>query len=93
MRFTRMIIGEAVSDEVLNEVVARMQEHVTTMEGTVGHSILTEESGRMVILITDWHNRDECMAYHASHAYREFVASTQHMLIGNYVVKMFAKNI
>jgi hypothetical protein len=49
-----MVIGEVVSGELLNEVVSRMQEHVSTMQGALGHSILTEEGGRMVILITDW---------------------------------------
>ena len=93
MRFTRMIIGEAVSDDLLNEVVARMQEHVSTMQGALGHSILTEEGGRMVSLVTDWQNRDDCVAYHTSRAYRQFVASTQHLLVANYVVKIFVKNI
>ena len=55
----------------------------------IGHSILVEEGGLMVILITDWPNRQECLAYHASRAYRQFVAATQHLLVGNYVVKLF----
>ena len=70
MRFTRMIIGEAVSDDLLNQIVPRMQEHVATMDGALGHSILIEEGGRMVILITDWPNREDCLTYHASRAYR-----------------------
>jgi len=70
MRFTRMIIGEAVSDDLLNQIVARMQEHVATMDGALGHSILIEEGGRMVILISDWPNREDCLTYHASRAYR-----------------------
>ena len=90
MTFMRMIIGEAVSDDLSNEIVARIQEHVATMHGVLGHSILVEEGGRMVILITDWPNRQDCLTYHASRAYRQFVASTQHMLVGNYVVKIFA---
>jgi hypothetical protein len=43
----------------------------------------------MVILITDWSSREECLTYHASRGYRQFVASTQHMLVGDYVVKLF----
>jgi hypothetical protein len=55
-----------------------------------GYSILVEEGGRMVILITDWPSREDCLTYHASRIYRQFVASTQHMLVGDYVVKVFA---
>jgi quinol monooxygenase YgiN len=84
-----MIICEAATDELAREVVAKMQEHVRTLTGPTKHSILVEEGGRMVILITDWPNREECLTYHASRAYRQLVAATQHMLVGDYVVKLF----
>ena len=86
---TRMLIGEVVSDDLLKEIVVQMKEHVATIDGVVGHSILVEEGGRMVILITDWRNRQDCLTYHSSKAYRQFIAGTQHMLVGDYVVKLF----
>ena len=43
----------------------------------------------MVILVTEWPNREDCLAYHASRAYRQLLGATQHMLVGNYVVKLF----
>lgn len=92
MRTTRMIIGEVVSDDLLNEIVTQMQAHVSQVQGFIGHSILVEHGGRMVILITDWPSRDDCLAYHSSKMCRQLTASTQHMLLGNYVVKMFANN-
>jgi heme-degrading monooxygenase HmoA len=89
MNCTRMIIGEAASDELLKQIVACMQEHVANTQGLFGHSILVEEGGRMVILITHWPNRQDCLIYHTSRAYRQFVAGTLHMLVGDYVVKLF----
>jgi heme-degrading monooxygenase HmoA len=66
-----------------------MQDHVRDIPELIGHSILAEEGGRMVILITDWSSRQDCLQYHASRFYRQLVASTQHMVIGEYVVKLF----
>ena len=43
----------------------------------------------MVILVTEWFTRLNCLQHHASKAYRQFIASTQNMLVGNYVVKLF----
>src|SRR5947208_16996517 len=87
---THMVICEALTDDLANEVVGKMQEHVRGVPGLEAHSILVEEGGRMVILITDWQNRQDCLAHHAGRAYRQFVAATQHMLVGSYVVKVFA---
>ena len=86
---TRMLIAEVVSDDLLKQIVAHMKDHVATIQGLVGHSILVEEGGRMVILITDWPNRQDCVTYHSSRAHRQFIAGTQHMLVGDYVVKLF----
>src|SRR5207244_4095423 len=83
MRTTRMIIGEAVSDVALKEIANMMQEHVRNVPGINGHSILVEEGGLMVILTTDWRNRQDCVAYHASRAYRQLVAATEHLLVGS----------
>ncbi len=90
MKWTRMAISEAVSDDMVKEIVTKMREHVATeIPGIVGYSILVEEGGLMVVLITDWRNRQDCLTYHASKSCRQLVASTQHMLVGNYVVKLF----
>ena len=53
MKSTQMIIGEAVSDVAVKEIVDLMQEHVRDVPGVNGHSILVEEGGRMVVLTTD----------------------------------------
>ena len=46
------------------------------MDGMLGRSILVEEHGRMVILITEFPNREDCLTYHVSREYQYLVAST-----------------
>ena len=87
--FTRMVICEALTEEGVQSLVNRMQEHVRTIPAVVSHSILAEEGGRMVILITDWKSREACLQQHTSRSHRQFVAETQHLLVGSYVVKLF----
>ena len=87
--FTRMIVCEALTDENAQNVLQRMQEHVRTIPDVIAHSILAEEGGRMVILTMDWDRRDTCLQYHASRLNRQFVAETQDLLIGSYIVKLF----
>ena len=87
--WSRMQICEALTDELVKDLVGRMQDHVRNLSGSIGYSILVEEGGRMVILVTDWQTRQDCLSYHSSRAYRQLVAETQHMLIGGSVVKLF----
>ena len=87
--FTRMIVCEALTDENIQNLVRRMQEHVRSIPDAIGHSILAEEGGRMVILTTDWDSREACLQHHASRLHRQFVAGTQDLLVGSYVVKLF----
>jgi len=91
MPYSRMAICEAVADDALKDIVSRMQDHVRDTPGLIDHSILVEEGGRMVILVTNWPNRQECLTYHASRACRQLVAATQHMLVGDYVVKTLSE--
>ena len=89
MKWRILNIVEALSDDFVKEIVELMKDHVRDLPGMIGHSILVEEGGLMVILVTDWPNRQDCVTYHASRTYRQLVAATQHMLVGNYVVKIF----
>jgi hypothetical protein len=89
MKYTQMMIGEVVADDLTKEIVQLIKDHVRSIPRPAGHSIVVEDGGRMVILITDWDNREDCLNYHSSRAYRQFVAAAQHMLIGNFVEKLF----
>src|SRR2546426_7170362 len=89
MTCSRLLICETATDDLAKEVIAKMQDHIRDITGLIRYSILIEEDGRMVILVTDWPNRQDCLTYHSSRAYRQLVEGTQHMLIGNHVVKLF----
>jgi hypothetical protein len=87
--YTHMLIGEAITDDNVNELVNKMQDHVRNFPESIGHSILAEEGGRMVVLVTDWSCRQCCLQYHVSREYRQFITASQYMLVGSYVVKFF----
>jgi hypothetical protein len=84
-----MLIGEAIADDFANELVNKMQDHVRDLPDLVSHSILAEEGGRMVVLVTDWSCRQCCLQYHASREYRKLMVASQHLLVGSYIVKLF----
>jgi heme-degrading monooxygenase HmoA len=91
--YARMVIGEAISEEQVSEF-----ERIYAMEvlpklkdqpGFQSARLMVEEGGRMAISLTVWKTRADCLKYHSSRAYRQFVAGTQHLLVGNFVVKLF----
>lgn len=51
--------------------------------------MLIEDGGNMAVNVTYWTTRDACLRYHGSRTYRQFIAKTQHLLLGNFVVKLF----
>ena len=91
--YARMVIGETASDEQLKEFVRIYGSDVLpvlrTEPGFKSASLLIEEGGRMAVSVTTWASRDACLKYHSSRSYRQFVAKTQHLLLGNFVVKLF----
>ena len=91
--YTRMVIGETIRLEQLGELQSlfkdEIQSELAKEDGNIGANFMVEEGGNMMILVTHWRNRESCLKYHSSRAYRQFVAKTQHLLIGNFVVKLF----
>ena len=89
MPVTRMIIGEAATDDLATEVIAKMHEHARILTGLITHSILVEEGGRIVILITDWPDRDSVSPItRAGHT----ANSSPVLLVGDYLVKLFQQD-
>ena len=91
--YARMVIGEAISDEQVREF-ARIygSEVLPQLQSEAGFNsaqFLVEEGGRMAVSLTVWNTREDCFRYHSSRSYRLFVAQTQHLLIGEFVVKLF----
>ena len=88
-----MVIGEATSDSQIDEF-ARIytSEVLPELEHEPGFTsahLMIEEGGRMAVSLTLWKTRDDCVRYHCSRSYRQFVARTQHLLVGEFVVKLF----
>ena len=91
--YARMVIGEAISEEQVQEF-ARIytSEVLPELENEPGFAsarLMIEEDGRMAVSLTLWMTREDCLKYHCSRSYRHFVARTQHLLIGEFVVKIF----
>ena len=91
--YVRMVIGEAISPDQLGELQSIFKEEIrseiTKEDGNLGANFMVEEDGNMMIMMSHWTNRECCLKYHSSRAYRQFVAKTQHLLIGDFVVKLF----
>jgi len=60
----------------------------TTSQVTSSGAIQIEEGGNMIIALTMW-TREDCLRHHSSRNYRQFVAGTQHLLAGSFVLKIF----
>jgi len=88
-----MVIGEANSESQVEEFAriytSEVLPELTREPGFASARLMIEEDGRMAVSLTLWKTRDECIKYHCSRAYRQFVAKTQHLLVGDFVVKLF----
>jgi heme-degrading monooxygenase HmoA len=88
-----MVIGEAVSDEQVREFGRIYQTEVlpelTNQPGFDSARFMVEQDGRLALSLTLWKTRDDCLKYHSSRSYRQFVSRTQHLLVGEFVVKLF----
>ena len=91
--YARMVIGEAISDEQVQEFAriyaADVLPQLKTETGFLSAQLMIEEGGRMAVSLTVWNTREDCFRYHCSRSYRQFVAKTQHLLAGEFVVKLF----
>ena len=88
-----MVIGEALSDDQVQEFAhiytSEVLPELQTEQGFAAARLMIEDGGRMAISLTVWNTRNDCLKYHSSRSYRQFVARTQHLLVGEFVVKLF----
>ena len=91
--YARMVIGETCSEDQIQEFARIYTSDVLPKlkdeSGFEAARLMVEEDGRMAVSLTLWKSRDDCLKYHSSRAYRQFVAKTQHLLVGDFVVKLF----
>ena len=91
--YVRMVIGETFSAHQVaefgsvyrNEIVPE----ITQQPGFHAARLIVEDGGTMAISLTEWNTREDCLKYHSSRSYRQFVEKTRHLLIGDFVVKLF----
>jgi heme-degrading monooxygenase HmoA len=88
-----MVIGEAVNDDQVQEFARIYTSEVLpglkSEPGFASAQLMIEEGGTMAVSLTVWNTRDDCLRYHSSRSYRQFIAKTQHLLVGDFVVKLF----
>ena len=90
--YVRMVIGEATTDAAVAEFLHVWDDESQRLQaepGFVEARLMTEEGGHMILIETTWEAREACLKYHCSRAYRQLVAKTQHLLVGDFVVKLF----
>jgi len=91
--YARMVIGEANSEEQVQEFAriytSELLPELEREQGFASARFMVEEDGRMAVSLTVWKTREDCLKYHCSRSYRQFVARTQHLLVGDFVVKLF----
>ena len=91
--YARMVIGEATSPDQVQEFTRIYTNEVLPgLESEPGFDsarLMVEEGGNMAVSLTVWKTREHCLKYHYSRCYRQFVAKTQHLLVGSFVVKIF----
>ena len=91
--YARMVIGEAISAEQIQEFIRVYNKDVLPElqqePGFDSAHLMFEDGGNMAVSLTLWKTREQCLKYHSGRAYRQFVAKTQHLLAGSFVVKIF----
>lgn len=83
-----MVIAEAISDEQMKEFVRLTEEWFGEIM-LEDRTVLGEYGGRMVVVQAIFTTRERMIQFKGSREYRTWVVRTQHLLIGNVVVKVF----
>jgi heme-degrading monooxygenase HmoA len=88
-----MVIGETVSENQVREFsqiyASEVLPGLSREPGFESGRFLVEDGGNMAVALTVWKTREDCLRYHSSRSYRQFVTKTQHLLVGDFVVKLF----
>jgi quinol monooxygenase YgiN len=89
-----LAITEAVGDEQVREVLRIIRERTAAIADTpdfVSLHVDVEDSGTMILITTVWRTREALISYASSRLYRQIIAATQHLLVGDFVVKVFKR--
>ena len=91
--YARVVIAQTTGPDQTEALRSIFLKHIRSEmvknAANVGANFMVEDGGNMILIITHWTSRENCLKYHCSRAYRQLVAKTQHLLIGDFVVKLF----
>ena len=91
--YVRMVIGEVAGKNQLKQLRSiyrnQVEPQIFKEPGLATTGIMAEENGQTVVFLTMWDNRDNCLRYYCSDAYRQFVSKTEHLLKKDFSVKVF----
>ena len=94
--YVRMVIGEVAAASLIAEFVNVWngeQPDAARDRGFIEARLMIEEGGRLLVVETVFATREDCIRYHSSRAYRRLIATTQHLLVGDFVVKLFRQRV
>ena len=83
--YTHMTIGVCLSNGAAREFQHLADSHLSNLADS--HLSLTHVGAITVVLELAFTDRESCVRYHSSRAYRQFVEATQHL--GTFMTKLF----
>ena len=89
-----LAIAEAIGNEQVRDVVRIVKERgaaIADASDFVSFHIDVEDAGTMILITTVWRTREALVKYALSRTYRQLIAATQHLLVGDFVVKVFKR--
>ena len=92
--YIHLAISEAIGEEQIRDAVRIMREYGPALADDpdfVSFHVDIEDGGRMILFTTVWRTREACIRYHSSRLYRQLVKTTQHLFLGNFVVKVLRR--
>ena len=87
-----IVVGEAIGPAEHQELMIVISEFLPMLLAESGFQcgrLLQEDEGLTVVVLTTWDSREDWLRYYLSPSYRQVVAKTQHLLIGQFVIKLF----
>lgn len=93
--YTRMMIVEAISEKQAQDVRNHMDAHAADLHsaaaGFISSQRLSEVDGCMVVFEVNFRTMADATSYSASRHYRYLVNTINHLVVGDPVIKHFAR--
>ena len=88
--FLLMTIAECISEAQVKEFVRLFHDETFDLPpGSPEALVLTEHEGNMIVIQFEFSTREKLLTFGQSRSWRQFVSRSQHLLVGNYIRKIF----